>query len=67
MSVPVVIVCPHCGYDHAKELAERLEDWISDEPYDTECICGETFTVTTHVAYSFTASILPKEEPTDAN
>lgn len=48
------IICPHCGYDHEEELNRGLEEWISDEPYETECVCGKNIVVHTHITYSFT-------------
>lgn len=50
------IICPYCGYDHEKEIQENMDAWISEEPYETECVCGKWFIVHTHVTYSFTTT-----------
>jgi hypothetical protein len=53
MPVEMKIICPYCGYDHERELQDELDAWVSDEPYETECVCGEEFIVHTHVSYYF--------------
>lgn len=56
MPTEMKIVCPYCGYDHEKELREELDEWVSDESYETECVCGENIIVHTHITYAFTAN-----------
>jgi hypothetical protein len=50
------IICPYCGYDHEQELAQELDAWVSEEPYQTECVCEKNITVHTHVTYSFSVT-----------
>lgn len=56
MPVEMKIICPYCGYDHEDDVRDYLDQFISEEPYETQCICGKTILVHTFVTYSFTAS-----------
>lgn len=48
------LICPYCQHDHVEEVAENLEAWVCEGPYDTSCAdCGEWFTVITQCTYSF--------------
>jgi hypothetical protein len=61
MPTEMKIICPYCGYDHEKELRECTDEYVSDNPYETECKCGKTIVVHTHIIYAFTANKLDKD------
>jgi hypothetical protein len=62
MPTEMRIICPYCGYDHKKELEDELDAWLSDEPYETECVCGKEIVVHTHVSYAFTAHKIERRD-----